>query len=113
MGVVYHARYLVWLDVARCDYLRHNGMSYRELEETGLRLAVSDVSIGNITYRQAQARLFQLAVAHAIVPQVITARDIQPHKVPGVIYNPHQIGLSTVAASQSLTTRRRPVRTFP
>src|SRR3954453_13161471 len=45
MGVVYHARYLVWLDVARCDYLRHNGMSYRELEETGLRLAVSDVSI--------------------------------------------------------------------
>jgi acyl-CoA thioester hydrolase len=49
MGVVYHARYLVWLDVARCDHLRHNGMSYRELEDAGLRLAVSDVSI---KYRQ-------------------------------------------------------------
>src|SRR3954467_6549389 len=49
MGVVYHARYLVWLDVARCDLLRHNGMSYRELEGTGLRLVVSDVSI---KYRQ-------------------------------------------------------------
>src|SRR3982750_1469998 len=45
MGVVYHARYLVWLDVARCDHLRHSGMSYRELEEAGLRLVVSDVSI--------------------------------------------------------------------
>ena len=49
MGVVYHARYLVWLDVARCDYLRHTGTSYRDLEQSGLRLAVSEV---NIRYRQ-------------------------------------------------------------
>jgi acyl-CoA thioester hydrolase len=49
MGVVYHARYLVWLDVARCDYLRHAGTSYRELEQSGLRLAVSEVTI---RYRQ-------------------------------------------------------------
>jgi len=33
MGVVYHARYLVWLDVARCEHLRLSGMSYRELEQ--------------------------------------------------------------------------------
>jgi acyl-CoA thioester hydrolase len=45
MGVVYHARYLVWLDVARCDHLRHTGTSYRELELAGLRLAVSEVCI--------------------------------------------------------------------
>ena len=32
MGVVYHARYLVWLDVARTEHLRRSGMSYRELE---------------------------------------------------------------------------------
>ena len=49
MGVVYHARYLVWLDIARCDHLRQRGMTYRELEAAGLRLAVSDVSI---KYRQ-------------------------------------------------------------
>ncbi|MGH7536645.1 MAG: acyl-CoA thioesterase, partial [Gemmatimonadales bacterium] len=40
MGVVYHARYLVWLDIARTDHLRLSGMSYRELEASGLRLAV-------------------------------------------------------------------------
>jgi len=45
MGVVYHARYLVWLDIARCDYLRQSGMTYRDLEAAGLRLAVSEVSI--------------------------------------------------------------------
>jgi acyl-CoA thioester hydrolase len=49
MGVVYHARYLVWLDIARCDLLRQSGMTYRDLEAAGLRLAVSDVFI---KYRQ-------------------------------------------------------------
>ncbi|MDQ3222104.1 MAG: acyl-CoA thioesterase [Gemmatimonadota bacterium] len=49
MGVVYHARYLVWLDIARTEHLRQSGMSYRELEGAGLRLAVSEVAI---RYRQ-------------------------------------------------------------
>jgi acyl-CoA thioester hydrolase len=50
MGVVYHARYLVWFDIARTEHLRQLGMSYRELEAGGLRLAVSEVSV---RYRQA------------------------------------------------------------
>jgi len=50
MGVVYHARYLVWLDVGRTELLRTTGVSYRELEALGLRLAVSDLSI---RYRRA------------------------------------------------------------
>jgi acyl-CoA thioester hydrolase len=45
MGVVYHARYLVWLDIARTEHLRLAGMSYRELEAAGLRLAVGEVSV--------------------------------------------------------------------
>ncbi len=49
MGMVYHARYLVWLDIARTEHLRRSSMSYRQLEESGLRLAVSDVAI---RYRQ-------------------------------------------------------------
>ena len=49
MGVVYHARYLVWLDIARTEHLRLAGMSYRELEEAGLRLAVGEISV---RYRQ-------------------------------------------------------------
>jgi acyl-CoA thioester hydrolase len=49
MGVVYHARYLVWLDIARTEHLRQSGMSYRDLEANGLRLAVSEVAV---RYRQ-------------------------------------------------------------
>jgi len=50
MGVVYHARYLVWLDIARTEHLRQSGMSYRELEAAGLRLAVAEVAV---RYRQS------------------------------------------------------------
>ncbi len=49
MGVVYHARYLVWLDIARTEHLRASGMSYRDLEAAGLRLAVGEVAV---RYRQ-------------------------------------------------------------
>jgi len=45
MGVAYHARYLVWLDIARCEHLRLTGLTYRELESRGLRLVVSEASI--------------------------------------------------------------------
>jgi acyl-CoA thioester hydrolase len=49
MGVVYHARYLVWLDIARTEHLRLAGMSYRDLEARGLRLVVAEVAV---RYRQ-------------------------------------------------------------
>ena len=45
MGVVYHARYAVWLDVARTEYLRQAGMSYRELEGMGFFLVVGDLTM--------------------------------------------------------------------
>jgi acyl-CoA thioester hydrolase len=40
MGVVYHANYLVWMEVGRVEYCRAAGMSYREMEAAGVRLAV-------------------------------------------------------------------------
>jgi len=45
MGVVYHARYAVWLDIARTEYLRQAGMSYRDLEAMGYFLAVGDLTM--------------------------------------------------------------------
>jgi acyl-CoA thioester hydrolase len=40
MGVVYHANYLIWFEMARTEHLRRTGVSYRELEEQGIFLAV-------------------------------------------------------------------------
>ena len=45
MGVVYHANYLVWFDRARTELMRETGLSYKELEQQGVYLAVSEVSV--------------------------------------------------------------------
>ncbi len=45
MGVVYHARHIVWLDVARTEHLRLAGYNYRDLEARNFRLVVTDLRI--------------------------------------------------------------------
>lgn len=50
MGVVYHANYLIWFDRARTELMRETGLSYKELEQQGVYLAVSQV---NVRYRAA------------------------------------------------------------
>ena len=43
MGITYHGVYFVWFEVARVDYIRERGVTYRDLEEKeGLRLPVID-----------------------------------------------------------------------
>ena len=49
MGFVYHANYLVWLDMARTEHLRRTGVSYKEMEDEGVFLAVTEA---RIRYRQ-------------------------------------------------------------
>src|SRR5207245_802529 len=49
MGFVYHANYLIWMDMARTEHLRERGMSYKQLEEQGTYLTVTDV---HVRYRQ-------------------------------------------------------------
>ena len=41
MGVVYYSNYFVWFEVARTEYLRALGVSYRKIEEKGLYLVVA------------------------------------------------------------------------
>lgn len=44
MGVVYHANYLIWMEIGRTEYCREIGIRYRDMEEqAGIRLAVVDV----------------------------------------------------------------------
>jgi acyl-CoA thioester hydrolase len=46
MGVVYHANYLVWCEIGRTELIREiAGVSYARLEEEGVALAVSELSI--------------------------------------------------------------------
>jgi len=44
MGYVYYGNYAAFYEVARTEMLRSTGISYRELEEMGVMLPVSDLS---------------------------------------------------------------------
>jgi acyl-CoA thioester hydrolase len=49
MGVVYYANYLVWFEVGRTEWLRQSGVTYRDIEESGIILPVIEVKC---EYRQ-------------------------------------------------------------
>lgn len=70
MGVAYHTHYLVWCEVARTDHMRQRGVTYRELEERGLRLAVVEA---HVRYRQP-ARYDDLLSVRCWVREVASRR---------------------------------------
>lgn len=65
MGVVYHANYLPWFEVARTHLLKEHGMPYRQLEKDGFRLPVLEVN----------ARYLRPAVYDDTVTLVVTLRE--------------------------------------
>ena len=72
MGFSYHANYLVWFDMARTEHLRRTGFTYREMEEQGTFLAVTEA---RVRYRQA-ARYDDLVRVRCWVRDVASRRVI-------------------------------------
>lgn len=45
MGVVYHGNYAQYFEMGRVEWLRNQGVSYKELEESGVMLPVVSLSM--------------------------------------------------------------------
>lgn len=45
MGVAHHANYLIWCELGRTNHMQQLGVSYRELERTGVFLPVVRASL--------------------------------------------------------------------
>jgi acyl-CoA thioester hydrolase len=43
MGVVYHANYIVWMEVGRSEFCRAMGLRYRDMESDGVLFMVAEV----------------------------------------------------------------------
>lgn len=70
MGVAHHANYLIWCELARTRHLADRGASYRELEEAGLRLPVTDVHVRH----RAPARFDDLVRVRCWVRDIASRR---------------------------------------
>jgi acyl-CoA thioester hydrolase len=45
MGIVYHANYLIWMEIGRVEYCRASGLNYRDLErDDGVLLIVAEAN---------------------------------------------------------------------
>lgn len=83
MGFVYHGNYVVWLDMARTEHLRHTGVTYKDMEDQGVFLAVTDV---HIRYRRP-ARYDDLVRVRCWVRELVSRRVIFGYAVERVTTN--------------------------
>lgn len=69
MGVVHHAVYPVWYEVARTDYMKKTGMTYAEMEKMGVMTPVVDLGchyVGSAYYDETitvRVRILELSAA--------------------------------------------------
>ncbi len=45
MGRVYHSNFVMWMEEARTEFLRSKGISYKELEDTGIIMPVTEIKV--------------------------------------------------------------------
>jgi acyl-CoA thioester hydrolase len=66
MGLVHHASYIVWLEQGRTELLRARGVPYREIEERGFFVVLSDL---HVRYH-GSARYDDLVIVQATIAEV-------------------------------------------
>lgn len=45
MGIVHHSQYVNWFEIARTDWIRQCGLSYRAIEEEGVMMPVLGIEV--------------------------------------------------------------------
>ncbi len=69
MGIVYHANYLIWMEIGRVEYCRAAGIVYRDMErEDGILLTVVEANCRYLSpalYDQEVTVRTWIAEAHA------------------------------------------------
>ncbi|MBO9129057.1 thioesterase family protein [Bacillus sp. 165] len=77
MGVVYHANYLVWLELGRTQLISDLGLSYIKMEEDGIVSPVLDLQI---SYKKA-LRYGDTAIVKTWITSVTPLRVIYGYEV--------------------------------
>lgn len=105
MGYVYYGNYARFYEIGRVEALRSVGMSYRELEETGIMMPVYD----NYSRYLQPARYDDLLTIKVTIPQLPTVRIVFEYEIT----NQHGVLLNTGKTTLIFLNRQtsRPTRT--
>lgn len=113
MGVVYHANYLVWMEMGRVELCRSLGVRYRDMEEVdGVLLAVAEATcryqsparyddeiVVTTTVARATTRLLEFAyriceaesgrvLCTGTTKHLFCGRDLRPCRLPEKYHAP-------------------------
>jgi acyl-CoA thioester hydrolase len=78
MGVVYHANYLVWMEIGRVELVRSRGFNYKDFEQEGLYLAVMEATCRYIyPARYDQEIVIRTAIAKSSTRVIEFAYEIR------------------------------------
>ncbi len=66
MGIAHHSNYIVWFEIGRTDLCRATGITYREIEDRGMILVVTEVGCRyRIPFRYDDEVVIRTSVAEA------------------------------------------------
>ena len=98
MQVVYHSNYLIWCEVGRTDFMRQQGMTYADMEKSGVFLTVSEYSV----------RLHASARYDDLVRVATTLTDVRSRQVTfGYVMSNAATGERLASAHTSLVSISR------
>lgn len=80
MGIVYHATYLRYLELARVELLRGAGLSYARMEDDGFGLPLTDVAV----HYESPARYDDEMTMHAALVRATKVRVWFQYRITAV-----------------------------
>jgi acyl-CoA thioester hydrolase len=104
MGIVHHSNYIKFFEVARTEWLRAAGLTYKEMERRGVMMPIVDVAV---KYRQP-AYYDELISVTAFVEEFPMARMCFRYQIKGEDGRDIASGSTTLGFIDSQT--RRPQR---
>ena len=73
MGIVYHANYLVWMEIGRVEFCRAAGLNYRDLErDDGVLLIVAEANLRYISPAHYDEEILVRTRVAAAHPRMLT-----------------------------------------
>ncbi|OEH84468.1 hypothetical protein BHU72_09685 [Desulfuribacillus stibiiarsenatis] len=102
MQVVYHSNYAIWFEVARTDFMRTHGISYKSLEEDGIMMPVVDLYCKYVK----PAKYDDIVEIHTAIHDFTGVKLVFTYKV---VHKERQELLATGYTTHALIQNGRPI----
>ena len=77
MGLLHHANYLVYFEQARTEFLRAQGLTYKDMEDRGFFLVITNVEVNY----KSPARYDDVLTIHTTVARITPIRIEHQYRV--------------------------------